>query len=231
MNQGRMNHAAMESMQSAEKKGHMEKMMKKNLMTSIWMTLATTILLGIIYPLVVTGVAQAIFPKRANGSLVHSGGVVVGSSLIGQPFTSAGYFHSRPSNAGTGYDAANSSASNLGPTNKALLDRVNASVAALHAENPGAPIPADLVTASGSGLDPDISPAAADFQVPRVARERGIRESEVRDLIVRHTAPRQWGFLGEPRVNVLELNLELDAQHPMPAPTPAASAAPPSATH
>jgi potassium-transporting ATPase KdpC subunit len=191
--------------------------MKKNLMISVWMTGATTLLLGILYPLVVTGIAQMMFPKRANGELIRSGGTIVGSSLIGQPFTAAGYFHSRPSAAGTGYDAANSGGSNLGPTNKALIDRVNASVQALRAENPNAPIPVDLVTASGSGLDPDISPAAADFQVPRVARERGIRESEARDLIARHTIPRQWGFLGEPRVNVLELNLELDAQHPMPA--------------
>lgn len=206
-----MNKAAMDQARTAGTQ------MKKNLMISVWMTVATTLLLGILYPLAVTGIAQMIFPKRANGGLIRSGGTIVGSSLIGQPFTSPGYFHSRPSAAGTGYDAANSSGSNLGPTNKALIDRVNASVQALHAENPNAPIPADLVTASGSGLDPDISPAAADFQVPRVARERGISESEAKDLIARHTIPRQWGFLGEPRVNVLELNLELDAQHPMPA--------------
>lgn len=190
--------------------------MRKNLTISVWMTVATTLLLGILYPLAVTGIAQMIFPKRANGGLIRSGGTIVGSSLIGQSFTSPGYFHSRPSAAGSGYDAANSSGSNLGPTNKALIDRVNASVQALRAENPNTPIPVDLVTASGSGLDPDISPAAADFQVPRVARERRISESEARDLIARHTIPRQWGFLGEPRVNVLELNLELDAQHPMP---------------
>jgi potassium-transporting ATPase KdpC subunit len=189
--------------------------MKKNLLISIWMTVATTVLLGMLYPLAVTGIALMIFPKRANGELIRAGGTVIGSSLVGQPFTSAGYFHSRPSAAGVGYDAANSGGSNLGPTNKALIDRVAASVTTLHAENPGAPVPVDLVTASGSGLDPDISPAAAEFQVPRVARERGIRESEVRDLIVRQTIPRQLGFLGEPRVNVLELNLELDAQHPM----------------
>lgn len=211
MNQGQANGVAMEKAQIKDVR------MKKNLMISIWMTVATTLLLGIVYPLVVTGIAQVIFPKRANGQLIRAGGQIVGSSLIGQPFTSPGYFHSRPSNAGTGYDAANSGGFNLGPTNKALLDRVSASAQALRAENPNTPIPVDLVTGSGSGLDPDISPAAADFQVPRVARERGIRESEVRDLIARHTIPRQWGFLGEPRVNVLELNLELDAQHPMPA--------------
>lgn len=191
--------------------------MTKNLMTSMWMTVATTLLLGIVYPLVVTGIAQVIFPKRANGDLIRSGGTIVGSRLIGQPFTSPGYFHSRPSSAGAGYDAANSGGSNLGPTSKALLDRVIASVHTLRAENPNLPIPVDLVTASGSGLDPDISPAGAEFQVPRVARERGIGESEVRDLIARHTISRQLGFLGEPRVNVLELNLELEAQHPMPA--------------
>lgn len=210
-----MHKAAVDEAQSKEN-GLKVGRMKKNLMISIWMTLGTTLLLGIVYPLVVTGIAQMIFPKRANGQLIRAGGQIVGSSLIGQPFTSPGYFHSRPSNAGTGYDAANSGGFNLGPTNKALLDRVSASVQALRAENPNAPIPVDLVTGSGSGLDPDISPAAADFQVPRVARERGIRESEVRDLIARHTTQRQWGFLGEPRVNVLELNLELDAQHPMP---------------
>jgi potassium-transporting ATPase KdpC subunit len=212
-----MHKAAVDKAQSGES-GVTDARLKKNLMISIWMTVATTVLLGVVYPLVVTGMAQMIFPKRANGQLIHVGGQVVGSSLIGQPFTSPGYFHSRPSNAGpAGYDAANSSGSNLGPTSKALMDRVGASVQGLRAENPNAPIPVDLVTTSGSGLDPDISPAAAEFQVARVARERGIRESEVRDLIARHTMQRQWAFLGEPRVNVLELNLELDAQHPMPA--------------
>ena len=151
--------------------------MKKNLLISIWMTLATTVLLGIIYPLVVTGLAQWWFPRQANGELIRSGGNLVGSRLIGQPFTAAGYFHSRPSAAGSaGYDAGNSTGSNLAPTNKALIDRVSASVQSLHAENPNQPIPADLATESGSGLDPHISPAAADFQVPRVARERGMSE-------------------------------------------------------
>jgi K+-transporting ATPase ATPase C chain len=189
---------------------------KKNLLISIWMTLATTVLLGIIYPLVVTGLAQWWFPRQANGELIRSGGNLVGSRLIGQPFTAAGYFHSRPSAAGSaGYDAGNSTGSNLAPTNKALIDRVSASVQSLRAENPNQPIPADLATESGSGLDPHISPAAADFQVPRVARERGISEGDVAALVKKHTEQRDLGFLGEPRVNVLELNLELDSVHPM----------------
>jgi K+-transporting ATPase ATPase C chain len=191
--------------------------MKKNLLISICMTLATTVLLGIIYPLVVTGLAQVIFPRQANGELIRkSDGKIVGSSLIGQPFTSAGYFHSRPSAAGpAGYDPMASGGSNLGPTNKALLDRVSASVQGLQAENPAAGIPVDLATASGSGLDPHISPASADFQVPRVARERGMSEAEVRAVLREHSEDRQIGFLGEPRVNVLELNLDLDSRHPM----------------
>lgn len=186
--------------------------MKKNLLISIWMTLATTVLLGIIYPLVVTGLAQLLFPRQANGELIRASGKLQGSTLIGQPFTAPGYFHSRPSNAGAaGYDASNSSGSNLAPTNKALLDRVSASVAAARVENPNAAIPVDLVTASGSGLDPDISPAAAEFQIARVARERGLSERDVRAIVSKHTVGRQFGFLGEPRVNVLELNLDLDA--------------------
>jgi len=189
--------------------------MKKNLLISIWMTLATTVLLGIIYPLVVTGLAHLLFPRRADGELIHAGGTLVGSRLIGQPFTAAKYFHSRPSAAGpAGYDATNSTGSNLGPTNKALLDRVTGSVQSLQAENPGAPVPIDLVTTSGSGLDPHISPAAAEFQVPRVARERGISPDEIRALVKLHTEQRQLGFLGEPRVNVLELNLDLDQYKP-----------------
>jgi potassium-transporting ATPase KdpC subunit len=190
--------------------------MKKNFLISIWMTLATTVLLGIIYPLAVTGLAQVMFPRQAGGGLIQVNGKIAGSSLIGQPFTSAGYFHSRPSAAGAaGYDPLASGGSNLGPTNKALLDRVAASVLTLKAENPGAPVPADLATASGSGLDPHISPAAAEFQIPRVARERGVSDAELRGLVRKHTEDRQFGFLGEPRVNVLELNLELDAAHPM----------------
>lgn len=190
--------------------------MKKNFLISIWFTLATTVLLGIVYPLVVTGLAQALFPDKANGQLIHEGGKMVGSKLLGQPFTAPGYFYSRPSAAGSaGYDPQASGGSNYGPTNKALLDRVSASVQGLQQTNPNTPIPADLVTASGSGLDPHISPASAEFQVFRVARERGISEQDVRTLVRFHTKGRQWGFLGEPRVNVLELNLDLDATHPI----------------
>jgi K+-transporting ATPase ATPase C chain len=189
----------------------------KNLITAILMTIVTTVLLGLIYPLVVTGLAQVIFPSQANGSLIRSGdGTLIGSSLIGQPFSSPGYFRSRPSAAGAnGYDAGASSGSNLGPTNKKLIDRVKAQVEKLQAENPGKPVPIDLVTTSGSGLDPHISPAAAEFQVPRVARERHTTEEQLRQLITRHTAARQFGFLGEPTVNVLELNLDLDRTTPM----------------
>ena len=191
--------------------------MKRNFMISIWMTLATTVLLGIIYPLVVTGLAQLLYPRQANGELIRRpDGTVAGSTLLGQPFTSAGYFHSRPSAAGpAGYDPMASGGSNLGPTNKALVDRVAGSVQSLSAENASAPIPVDLATASGSGLDPHISPASAEFQVSRVAHERGMTEGEARALVAKHTEERQLGFLGEPRVNVLELNLDLDATHPL----------------
>ena len=190
--------------------------MKNNLLISVWMTLVTTLLFGIVYPLVVTGLAQLTFPGRANGQLIERGGKVIGSRIIGQPFSSPRYFHPRPSEAGNGYDPLSSGSGNLGPTNRKLYDRVNAEAAKLTEENPGTPIPVDLVTVSGSGLDPDISPAAAEFQVPRVARARGMREEEVRALVAQHTLGRDLGFLGEPRVNVLELNLDLDATHPAP---------------
>jgi potassium-transporting ATPase KdpC subunit len=183
--------------------------MKKNLITAFLMTIATTVLLGIIYPLVVTGLAQVLFPKQANGQLIQKDGKVIGSRIIGQGFSGPGYFHSRPS--AVNYDATNSNGSQLGLTNHQLIDRVKGDVATLQAENPGQPIPIDLVTTSASGLDPEISPAAAAFQVPRVARARGLSADAVRRLVQQHTQLRQFGFLGEPRVNVLELNLSLDA--------------------
>lgn len=184
----------------------------KNFITAILMTLVTTVLLGLIYPLVVTGLAQVIFPHQANGSLIkNQAGEVVGSELIGQPFALPGYFQPRLSAAGAaGYDAGASSGSNLGPTSQKLIDRVKADVEKYRAENPGKPIPIDLVTTSASGLDPHISPANADFQAPRVAKERGLSETEVRQIVAKYTEGRQFGFLGEPRVNVLLMNLELD---------------------
>jgi K+-transporting ATPase ATPase C chain len=193
--------------------------MKKHLITAVMMTIATTVLLGIVYPLLVTGLAQVIFPKQANGELLYAkdgAGVssqLIGSRLIGQPFSGAGYFHSRPSAAGAGYDATASAGSNLGPTNAQLIARVNGDVAKLQAENPGTPIPVDLVTTSGSGLDPHITPAAAQFQIRRVAAERKIPEAEIARLVAENSENRQWGFLGEARVNVLELNIALDARY------------------
>jgi K+-transporting ATPase ATPase C chain len=189
--------------------------MKKHFITSIMMTIVTTILLGLVYPFVVTGLAQVLFPRQANGNLITVNGKIVGSHLIGQPFSSAGYFRSRPSAAGTGYDAGNSGGSNLGPTNKMLVDRMTGDAQKTQAENPNARVPMDLVTTSASGLDPHISPEAAAFQVPRIARERKMSEADVSSLVANHTEGRQLGFLGEPRVNVLELNLDLDTSHPM----------------
>jgi K+-transporting ATPase ATPase C chain len=190
--------------------------MKKNLLIALWFTLITTVIFGILYPLAVTGLAQILFPRRANGQLIVRNGKLVGSRIIGQSFTEPRYFHSRPSSAGTGYDPTASSGSNLGPTNKLLIERVRSDVQKLHAENPNLPVPVDLVTASGSGLDPDISPAAAEFQIPRVARSRRMKEDDVRTFVRKHTNGRDLGLLGEPHVNVLELNLELDALHPGP---------------
>jgi K+-transporting ATPase ATPase C chain len=189
--------------------------LRTNLVVSILMTVVTTMLLGVLYPLAATGLAQALFPDRANGQLIYADGRLVGSRLIGQPFSSPGYFRSRPSAAGpAGYDAAASGGANLGPTNAALIDAVRARVEAARLENPAVPVPVDLVTSSASGLDPHISPAAAAFQVPRVARERGLTEAVLRRFVVEFTTPRDLGFLGEPRVNVLQLNLALDERYP-----------------
>jgi potassium-transporting ATPase KdpC subunit len=175
------------------------------------MTVVLTVLLGVIYPFVITGLAQVIFPRQAAGSIIVKDGKVIGSSLIGQPFTGPGYFHSRPSAAGNGYDATASGGTNLGPTSQKLFEtNVRSAADSLRKENPSSAIPVDLVTASASGLDPDITPAAAEFQVPRVARERSMSPEQVRRLIRDHTEGRQFGILGEPRVNVLGLNLGLD---------------------
>ena len=188
--------------------------MKKNLITAVLMTIATTILLGIIYPLVVTGIAQVVFPRQANGQLIQKAGNLVGSSIIGQGLSGPACFHSRQSAAGNGYDAANSNGSQLGPTNQKLIDRVKADVSTAQAENPGTAVPIDLVTASGSGVDPHITPASAEFQLSRVAKERGTTVDRIAVLVAKHTEGRQLGVLGEPRVNVLELNLDLDQQFP-----------------
>ena len=184
--------------------------MKKNLITAFLMTIASTILLGVLYPLLITALAQVLFKDKANGQILTRNGEAIGSRIIAQPFTSAKYFHPRPSAAGNGYDAANSGGTSLGPTNQKLIDRVQADAKTLHDENPSQFIPVDLITTSASGLDPDITPAAAEFQIARVAHERGVQESVVRDLVLKHTAQRDLGLLGEARVNVLELNLALD---------------------
>jgi len=186
--------------------------MKKNLVTAVLMTIATTVLLGIAYPMVVTGLAQVLFRDQANGQLILKDGKVLGSRIIAQSFTAPEYFHPRPS--AVSYDPTNSNGSQLGPTNQKLIDRVSASVAELQKENPNAPVPIDLVTTSASGFDPHISPAAAEFQIPRVAKARGISEDQLRQFVARHIEGRQFGFLGEPRVNVLELNLDLQQKFP-----------------
>ena len=194
--------------------------MLRHTIIAIKFTIVTTILLGLVYPLVITGMAQAIFPRQANGSLIEQGGRIVGSELIGQQFTKPEYFHPRPSVAGDGYDASASAASNLGPTSKVLAERVASDVDRAVRENPGlrkGRVPADMITTSASGLDPDISPANAYAQAARIAKARGMTVESVKRIIKANTAERQLGVLGEPRVNVLKLNLALDAHIPYPS--------------
>jgi K+-transporting ATPase ATPase C chain len=200
--------------------------MLNQLRSAIVLLVLMTAITGVAYPLVITGVAQVVFQDKANGSLIEREGQIIGSELIGQSFVDAetgetlpGYFRGRPSAAGAGYDASASSGSNLGPTNPVLIERVTGDVAIIRSENglaEDAEIPVDLVTSSGSGLDPDISPASADLQIARVARQRGITEEQVRAIVKEHTSGRTLGLLGEPRVNVLNVNLALDDQYPMP---------------
>jgi len=190
--------------------------MLAQLWPALRMTLVLTVLTGMLYPALVTGIAKAIFPRRANGSLIELNGKIAGSELIGQKFTRPEYFQDRPSGAGDGYDAANSGATNLGPTNQKLVERIKADADKFRRENPGfsGPIPADLLTSSGSGLDPHISPASAYAQAARVAKARGVAEDQIRKLVASAIEPRQLAFLGEPRVNVLEINLALDRAYP-----------------
>jgi K+-transporting ATPase ATPase C chain len=187
----------------------------RNCIVAVLMTIVTTILLGFVYPLLVTGLSQVLSADKANGQLIERNGTLIGSRIIGQASASPGYFHPRPSAAGAGYDAASSGATNLGPTNKKLVDAVKANVEAARKDNPDLPVPIDLVTSSASGLDPHLSPDAALFQVPRVAAARGASEADVRTLVQTHIEGRQLGFLGEPRVNVLLLNLALDERWPL----------------
>jgi len=191
--------------------------MRRHITTAILYTIATTVIFGLVYPLAVTAASQLLFRNKANGQLIYKDGHLIGSRIIGQTFTGPAYFHSRPSAAGAGYDAANSSGSNYAPTNKKLIDRVTTDAAALQQDHPDAEIPVDLVTSSASGLDPHITPAAAEFQVARIATERHLTGDAVRQLVARHTEGRQLGMLGEPRVNVLELNLDLDKTAPLSA--------------
>jgi K+-transporting ATPase ATPase C chain len=190
--------------------------LRKLLVTSLLYTVITTVLLGIAYPLAVTGLAHLLWPDKADGQLIVQNGQVIGSRIIGQNFAAPGYFHGRPSAAGNGYDPTASGGSNLAATNSALITRVQQATAALQAENPGVPVPVDLVTTSASGLDPDISPAAAYFQAPRIAKQRPtLTLDQVNALIEANTTQRQFGVLGEPRVNVLELNMALDQAAPL----------------